>query len=102
MLKEIDYKNDVNAKPPYSYAALICLGTIHILCNHLGGGGERVKLFPKVLKSSQKFPKGPKGSQKVPKGSKRSQNVSRMSQKCIYVIYGCPLSYERHQKENDP
>ena len=25
MLKEIDYKNDVNAKPPYSYAALICL-----------------------------------------------------------------------------
>ena len=25
MLKEIDYKNDDNAKPPYSYAALICL-----------------------------------------------------------------------------
>ena len=25
MLKEIDYKNDADAKPPYSYAALICL-----------------------------------------------------------------------------
>ena len=25
MLKEIDYKNDDDAKPPYSYAALICL-----------------------------------------------------------------------------
>ena len=25
MLKEIDYINDENAKPPYSYAALICL-----------------------------------------------------------------------------
>ena len=25
MMKEIDYKNDSDAKPPYSYAALICL-----------------------------------------------------------------------------
>ena len=25
MLKEIDYVNDERAKPPYSYAALICL-----------------------------------------------------------------------------
>jgi len=25
MLKEIDYVNDEKAKPPYSYAALICL-----------------------------------------------------------------------------
>ena len=25
MLLEMDYKNDANAKPPYSYAALICL-----------------------------------------------------------------------------
>ena len=25
MTQEIDYKNDANAKPPYSYAALICL-----------------------------------------------------------------------------
>ena len=24
-LLEMDYKNDANAKPPYSYAALICL-----------------------------------------------------------------------------
>ena len=77
MLKEIDYKNDVNAKPPYSYAALICLGTIHILCNHLGGGGERVKLFPKVPKSFQKAPKDRKRSQKVPKGPKMSQECPK-------------------------
>ena len=25
MSQELDYKNDANAKPPYSYAALICL-----------------------------------------------------------------------------
>ena len=46
MLKEIDYKNDVNAKPPYSYAALICLGTINILSKHILGLFEAPPLPP--------------------------------------------------------